>query len=274
MVILSGGVNAPADTGKSTLAAEKDQPGGIQVIARAASILRALERRPAGMSLGELAAAVSLPRSTVQRIVDALAAEGLVLAASSARGVRLGPSLTALANAARFEIAEAARETLAALSRESGETVDLSIVDGDKIVFVDQVAGTHRLAAISGLGVAFPLHSSANGKAALAAMSDASLAKLRKKIRLTPLTANTITSWEALERELADIGKTGIAYDREENSDGISAIAMSVKSPSGELAAISIPVPTQRFAGSEKALAALLRKHVELLQRKLGGQIR
>ncbi|MDX5494183.1 MAG: helix-turn-helix domain-containing protein, partial [Alphaproteobacteria bacterium] len=89
------------------MAAEKDQQGGIQVIARAAAILRALARRPGGMSLGDIAAAVSLPRSTVQRIADALAAEGLVLTASSARGVRLGPALLSLAAAARFEIAEA-----------------------------------------------------------------------------------------------------------------------------------------------------------------------
>lgn len=252
------------------MAAEKDQQGGIQVIARAAAILRALERHPSGMSLGEIAGAVSLPRSTVQRIADALAAEGLVLTASSARGVRLGPTLVSLAAAARFEIAEAARDTLAALSRVSGETVDLSVVDNDKIVFVDQVAGTHRLAAISGLGVAFPLHSSANGKAALAAMNDTALAKLKKKLTLTPLTANTLTSWEALEREIAEIRKNGVAYDREENSAGISAIAMSVRSPSGELAAISIPVPTQRFGENEQALVKLLRRHVETLQQKLG----
>lgn len=252
------------------MAAEKDQKGGIQVIARAAAILRVLARRPGGMSLGDIAAAVSLPRSTVQRIADALAAEGLVLTASSARGVRLGPALLSLAAAARFEIAEAARETLTALSRDSGETVDLSVVDNEKIVFVDQIAGTHRLAAISGLGVAFPLHSSANGKAALAAMNEATLAKLKKKLVLTQLTAKTLTSWEALEGEIAEIRKNGVAYDREENSPGISAIAMSVTGPSGELAAISIPVPTQRFAENEQTLVKLLRRHVEALQQRLG----
>lgn len=141
---------------------------GIQVIARAAALLRALERRPDGLSLGELAKAVSLPRSTVQRIVDALDTEGLVLAASASSGVRLGPALLALAAASRFHIAEAARETIESLAKECGETVDLSLVDQDKVVFIDQVSGTHRLTAISAVGVSFPLHSSANGKAALA----------------------------------------------------------------------------------------------------------
>ncbi len=52
---------------------------GIQSIARAAAVLRALERSPSGMSLGEIAAALDLPRSTVQRIVDALKDEGFLI---------------------------------------------------------------------------------------------------------------------------------------------------------------------------------------------------
>ena len=245
--------------------------GGIQVIARAAAILRALEQHPDGLSLGELAQTVSLPRSTVQRIVDALDTEGLVLAAaSSVGGVRLGPALISLAAATRFRIAEAARETLLALARECGETVDLSVVDQDKIVFVDQIAGTHRLTALSGLGIAFPLHSSANGKAALAAMSDDALAKLRRKLNLNALTDNTITAWDELELEIETIRETGLAFDREENSLGISAVAMSIRSPSGEIAAISIPAPTQRFNASERTLSQALLKHGTSLQQKLG----
>lgn len=244
---------------------------GIQVISRAAAILRVLERQPDGLSLGEIAAAVSLPRSTVQRIVDALDAEGLVLASSSARGVRLGPALLSLASATRFEIVEAARETLLALARECGETVDLSVIDNDKMVFVDQVPGRHRLTAVSGLGVAFPLHSSANGKAVLAVMTDTARDKLKRKLRLAAQTQNTITSWEMLERELDEVRKTGLAHDREENSAGISAIAMPIRSPSGELAAISIPAPTQRFKEREKELTAMLLKHGEELQQKLGN---
>lgn len=252
-------------------AAASPDRGGIQVISRAAAILRALELHPDGLSLGELAQAVSLPRSTVQRIVDALDTEGLVLAASASNGVRLGPALLSLAAATRFRIAEAARETLVALAKECGETVDLSVIDQDKVVFVDQVAGKHRLTAISGLGVAFPLHSSANGKAVLAAMNQEMLERLRPKIRLDALTPNTLTSWERLEREIASIRKTGLAYDREENSLGISAVAIAIRSPSGELAAISIPAPTQRFKDNEKVLVRSLLKHGSKLREKLGG---
>ena len=123
---------------------------GIQVIARAAALLRALERRPDGLSLGELAKAIDLPRSTVQRIVDALDNEGFVLAASASSGVRLGPALLALAAATRFHMAEAARDTLEALAKECGETVDLSLVDQDKVVFIDRsTVSPHSLAKAS-----------------------------------------------------------------------------------------------------------------------------
>ncbi len=242
---------------------------GIQVISRAASLLRALEHQPDGMSLGQLAKVVGLPRSTVQRIVDALDTEGFVIAASAASGVRLGPALLALAAATRFHIADAARQTMEALAKECGETVDLSLADQDKVVFIDQVAGTHRLTATSAVGVSFPLHSSANGKAVLAAMDDADIARLRKRLRLVAMTPNTITTWERLDREITTIRATGLAFDREENSLGICAAAMALRSPSGEIAAISLPVPTQRFTDNEAALSAALLKHCGRLQQKL-----
>ena len=242
---------------------------GIQVIARAASLLRALEHQPDGMSLGQLAKAVSLPRSTVQRIVDALDSEGFVIAASAANGVRLGPALLALAAATRFHMADAARQTMEALAKECGETVDLSLADQDKVVFIDQVAGTHRLTATSAIGVSFPLHSSANGKAVLAAMDDADIARLRKRLRLVAITPHTLTTWAQLDREIATIRRTGLAFDREENSLGICAAAMALRSPSGEIAAVSVPVPVQRFTENEAALSAALLKHCGRLQQAL-----
>lgn len=242
---------------------------GIQVISRMAALLRALENRPDGLSLGELAKAVDLPRSTVQRIVDALDSEGFVMAASTSSGVRLGPALLALAASTRFHIAEVARQTLEKLAKECGETVDLSLVDQDKVVFVDKVSGTHRLTAVSAVGLSFSLHSSANGKAVLAAMPDEEIAKLKRRLRLTPVTPNTITTWDQLDLEILKIRKQGFAYDREENSLGISAVSVALRSSAGELAAISIPVPTQRFNETEKELSKALLKHCGQLQLKL-----
>lgn len=251
--------------------ASAERAGGIQVIARAAAVLRALKEHPAGLTLGELAKLLGLPRSTVQRIVDALDTENLVIAASPTRGVRLGPALLALAAATRFEIAELARPVLQEISRDCGETVDLSLLDDNKLVFVDQVSGSHRLRAVSAIGVSFPLHSTAPGKAMLAAMDEHALANLRPRLRLTRLTPRTITSWPVLEGELARTRDSGVGVDDEENSLGICALAIALHLPGGELAAVSIPVPTQRFADQREHLQALLAARVERLRQMIGG---
>lgn len=241
----------------------------IQVISRAVAILWALEKNPGGLSLGEIAKLVGLPRSTVQRIVDALDREHLIIASSTTRGVRLGPALLTLAAATRFEVADLLRPTLEALARATGESVDLAVADQDKVVFIDQVAGTHRLTTLSAVGLSFPLHSSANGKAVLAALDDVALEKIRKRMKLTSQTPGTIVSWPQLCKELAHIRETGFAVDREENSLGICAVAAAVRCPTGEVAAISIPVPSQRFLKREKELTRLLTTHCDALRRSL-----
>lgn len=243
---------------------------GVQVIQRAVAVLNALKLSAGEMSLGEIAKAVGLPRSTVQRLVDALARESFVIAASASGGVRLGPALAALGAATRFPIVELARPTLEALAKATGETIDLALVNGDKVVFLDHIAGMHRLAAVSAIGAAFPLHCTANGKAILAQMNEAELQRLRKRMALESHTKATLTSWADLDKELARIRKLGYAFDREEYSQGISAVGRAMRTPNGELFAITIVAPTERFAAKEKKLAAALLAHCEALEKKLG----
>ena len=176
---------------------------------------------------------LTLPRSTIQRIVDALDHESLVIAATPARGVRLGPGLLPLAAAARFEIAEYARPALQELARLTSETVDLSLLDGHKLVFVEQITGVHRLKAESGVGVSFALHSTAPGKAMLAALGKEGLQNVRPRLKLTRLTAKTITNWDVLGSALVKVRAPGLAYDLDETSVGICAVAMAIQLPGG-----------------------------------------
>lgn len=219
----------------------------IQVIERAAAILRALELHPEGRSLAELAAEVDLPRSTVHRIIKALEAEHLVAPVSSVGGFRLGAGLMRLGATASSWLAVQEHGRLAALSRQVDETVDLSIRSGDRVLFVDQIAVAHRLQAISGVGVAFPIWPTAPGKALLATMDHAEIAEL-----LGAKVASRIAD------ELAEIRRTGVAFDREEHHEGICAIGALLPNEYGLPAAVSIPVPASRFAGREPALTAAL----------------
>lgn len=232
-------------------AGQEDGRNGIQVIARAAAVLRAL-KTSSGMSLGQIAERVDLPRSTVQRIVGALQAERMVIGSRSGMGIRLGPELHALAEAARFDMVELMRPMLQQLAADTEETVDLSMRRDGRMVFIDQVPGSHRLRAVSAVGEAFPLTVTANGRACLAIASDMEIAKL---VAAEPAGL----SLDEVTRIVAEVRRNGLAFDRDEHTPGISAIGIGFLDPRDDSYAISVPVPTSRFAEREGAIAAALK---------------
>jgi DNA-binding IclR family transcriptional regulator len=218
----------------------------VQVISRAISVLRALEGEPEGLSLGQIGERVGLARSTVQRIVDALRDEQFLIAASPTSGVRLGPALIRLAASASVEFDQITRPIIAALSQTLGETVDVSVLKGNKAVFTDQIQGSHRLRAVSAVGESFPLHCTANGKALLTLLPAAQADKLLRG-PLPRFTANTITSRLEMLKAIDTCRRSGIAVDDEEHTEGISALGTGFIDPIGRAIALSVPVPTARF---------------------------
>ncbi|MGO0059822.1 IclR family transcriptional regulator [Brevibacillus fluminis] len=246
---------------------EKSKNNGVQVIARAATILRALKDHPNGLSLGQIAQLVGMARSTVQRIIYALEEEGFVVSATASGGVRLGPGLALLAAAVRIDLREEVRPYLQQLSAEIDETVDLSILDHHSVLFLDQVTAPHRLQAISSIGASFPLHCTANGKAILAAMSDHEVERTLPAI-LESYTPHTITDKSRLMQELQTIRQTRVAYDREEHSLGICAVGSLIRDTSGKLAAVTIPMPAARFHGNEDRIIAALLKTCDAINQR------
>jgi len=233
---------------------EKSQ---VQVIARAAAILRALEDEANGLSLGQIAQRVNLARSTVQRIVAALEAENIVIAASPNGHVRLGPTIQRLAASVQADFVSIARPFLTKLSNELRETVDLAIVKRDRLVFIDQVIGSQRLRTVSAVGETFPLHCTANGKAYLACLEDA---QIEKSIGRTykARTPQTITRLDALLADLKAARKSGVAFDREEHTLGICAAGVALRDLRGNFVAISVPVPLPRFDANQRKIAERL----------------
>ena len=223
---------------------DKSSRTGIQVIARAAAILRVLKSDQSGLSLGQIAEIVGLPRSTVQRIVGALQEERLVIADQNGRGLRLGPEVSSLAEATRYNIVETCRLLLMELTQETGETADLSVMRGASMIFLDQVPGTHRLRTVSSVSEVFPLTTTANGKACLAMLDPARAEQLIRD------------EWDrrGIEGDLTRFMKTlelvrdiGLAFDLDQHTPGISAIGFAFKDHARDIHAISVPVPTIRF---------------------------
>jgi DNA-binding IclR family transcriptional regulator len=225
---------------------------GIQVLQRAARVLRTVGEQGGGLRLAELTPHVDLPKTTLHRIVTALADERLLRVDPSGR-IWLGPGIAALARAGQGDLAEQLRPVLVDLHRAVDETVDLSVLDGASARFVDQIASRHRLRAVSTIGAAFPLHCSANGKALLAALP-LTVADELVPTRLEAFTPHTIVDRAALFAELDAIRATGVAFDREEHTIGIAAVGVAVRAGDTVLGAISVPAPAERFTRTERAL--------------------
>jgi DNA-binding IclR family transcriptional regulator len=99
----------------------------------------------------------------------------------------------------------------------------------------------------------------------LAMLNEEELARMKRSLTLSANTVHSVRTWPKLEAELESIRTTGFAYDLEEHTIGISAVAAAMLGSEGEIAAISVCAPSIRFAEEEKSLiAALLRCHAAI----------
>ncbi|TWI52475.1 IclR family transcriptional regulator [Pseudomonas duriflava] len=229
--------------------------GGIQVISRAAAILRCLENEPAGLSLGAIAKRIDLPRSTVQRLVDALALEQL-LEVHGAGGVRLGPALIRLASRSHGDITQRAKPFLEALSTRTGETAILVHAHGAELMALHVAISNQELRVAPVPGNFLAIHATSGGKILLAGMSDRAVTQLLNE-PLRSLTPNTHTALLPLLEELRQVRQEGFAYDREEHMIGVRAIATGIETPHGHYA-ISLAGPAFRIVAAQDELRAAL----------------
>lgn len=229
------------------------QKPGVQVIARAAEILRVLTANPAGLTLSEIAGQVGGARSTTHRILSALRDEDFVTRPDGSGRFKIGASLAGMGATDQGRVSAEFRVQLELLALRTRETVDISMLWGDRVLFTDQLALSQRLNAASAIGTAFPAHAVASGKALLA-VSPAH-AELVLSHTLERFTPKTIVDPESLSDELAQIRETGVALDREEHVLGICGVATVVRDNTGSWVAIGIPAPASRFYGQEDRLS-------------------
>jgi DNA-binding IclR family transcriptional regulator len=262
--MMGGGMTNASETGEN--GGRRD---GVRVIARAAELLRQLASEPNGLSMLELSERLGMPRSTVYRIAGALAKEEFVFQGATGK-LRIGPALMRVAVAGQRDIRHEVRPFLERLAKECGETVDLAVLDGGEVLFIDQYISPHTLRVVAEIGARFPLHATANGKALLAALPQADAERLLPR-RLTALTERTITRRDDLLEELARVRQRGIACDREEHTSGVVAVAVAVRDAAGMLAAISVTTPAARFPESEQRIVDALTRARDAIHATLLG---
>ncbi|MEE6138367.1 IclR family transcriptional regulator [Mycobacterium sp. 050128] len=224
---------------------------GIQVLRRAAAALDEIAAEPGRLRLVDLGERLGLAKSTARRLLVGLVEVGLAGVDSQGR-FSLGERLLGFGSAAGPHVSAIFRPTIERVARATdGETVDLSVLRGQRMWFVDQIESSHRLRAVSAVGVRFPLEVTANGKAALAALDEADAEAMISRF------SSGVA--ERLRREIAEIRRTGLAFDRGEHTPGISAAAIARRTLGDNIVAISVPAPTERFREKEQRIVAALR---------------
>ena len=204
-------------------------------------------------SLGvtELAKKLGLGKSSAYRLLATLVRCGYVEKNPQNDRYQLTYRLFAVGSPAadRFGLREAAHPVMERLAAETGETVNLGVLDGARVVNLHKVESRHLLRMHMEVGGGVPAHATALGKVLLAALESSELGRHLGDQRLTRLTRRTIGDRATLRKMLARIRQQGFAIDDEECSLGLRCVAAPILDHRGAVvAALSISGPTQRLS--------------------------
>jgi DNA-binding IclR family transcriptional regulator len=222
------------------------------------------------IALSELARRLEMAAPTLFRLLATLTLCGYVQKSATGR-YRLTLKAWELGAKAvrRIALRDVARPFMERLVAETAETVHLSLLQGDGIVIVEKRDGPQPVRVDTFVGQRAPLHCSASGKAILA-FGHAGVLDALPRRRLARFTATTIVERAELDREIAEVRRTGWARNREEWRPGVCAVAVPVCDAAGVgVAALSVTVPTPRFSSAaltERLVPALKRSGLALSQ--------
>jgi len=246
--------------------------GGVQSVSRA---LRALELIAAEGELGvsDLGRGLGVHKATASRLAATLAAGGLVERDPVSDRYRLGFGLIRLAGAAMasIDLVRTAHPILEELAERTRETVNLGVLSGDGVIYIDQVSSAHLVASTNWVGRRTPLHSSSSGKVFLAHMSESE----RQQVLARPLeafTPRTLTDPAQLGRQLDEIRAAGYSTIQDELEEGLNAVAAPVRQLNGDVAAaLSVSGPSFRIRSVDLArLGRLTIDAAGAISRRLG----
>jgi DNA-binding IclR family transcriptional regulator len=219
----------------------EDRPRRIQAVDRAVNLLHAVSSSRTPRTVGELADAVGLNRSTAWRLLMTLEHHGLIDRDPVTQRYVIGYEVLRLAASASAHelIASRARPVMDRLAQATEETVSLVVLTPRGNVAIDQ-SDTRKIATVSVIGVHLPLHATASGKLRLAHATEAEREELLT-LPLAQLTERTRTDPEALDEELERVRAEGYALEQDEFESGVSGVGAPIfDSRDRMVAAISI----------------------------------
>jgi len=243
---------------------QAERTGGVQSVTRAFQVLEAMAESDGRISLSALATACDLPLPTIHRLVRTLTDLGYVRQEPS-RQYALGPKLIRLGESASRLLGTWARPHLAELVDTLGETANLAMLDGDRVVYVGQVPSRHSMRMFTEVGRKVYAHCTAVGKVLLANLPAEQVQEILRRTGMPAQTEHTITDPERFAEELDRIRERGYATDDGEQEVGVRCVAVAVPGGPAQMA-ISISGPVTRMTDELVARAVpLLQKAVAAL---------
>ena len=197
--------------------ADDRQRVGVQSLGRAFAILEAVAQHREGIGLAELSKLVGLHNSTTFHLAKTMVSLGYLRQEKDSKRYRVGRPLFALAASAldEIEMVNVATPVLEELSRETHESSHFAVRMGDAIVVIARTSGPGAFQLTDRVGVVRPAHCTALGKIILASLRPDQAEPLpRTRRRMKPSTTKkSITNVAVLLREIAEIRRTGVAFD-------------------------------------------------------------
>ena len=236
--------------------ARQSKSAPVGVVGKVLRILEALHGSPTGLQLREIAQQTGVNKSTAYRFLAHLESEGYLFREDGGAYV-VGPKLARLGSGISFHatLRKVSRPVLASLLKATKETVNLGVMDGHDVLYLDVLESPHTFRMVSQPGMHRPLNCTALGKAILAFLPAEQREEILPTLVLTRLTPHTITNLLRLRRELARIAQQGFALDDQETDLGAWCVAAPILDESGKVAgAISVSGPVTRIS-REKAQA-------------------
>lgn len=252
---------------------EQSEPRSLGSLEKAIEILYHLHAEPATAGVTAIGRALDMPKSSVHRLLAALARRGLVERGAHGQ-YRPGMGLVALGLGAlaREPVLAAARPVLEHEAAELGETVFLVAARAGRLLVLDKEEGTGFLRAAPRVGSEVPLHATAVGKLYLAFGDDAVRLADDALERFTP---QTLCSSAALLSETALAREQGFATNREEWIPGLAVLAAPVRVRGCMQAAVALAAPAPRFeALGPAAIARRMQAAGERIAARLEGTLR
>jgi DNA-binding IclR family transcriptional regulator len=258
--------DAPDWDGAAARGSLRDK-GGVQSIERAFAILEEVARHRSGIRLGDLSKRVGLHTSTTFHLVKSMLLLGY-LRQTPDKLYRVGRPLFTLAAGALDEVEMVALATplLDDLAAATQESCHFAVRSGKQAIVLARTAGAGPFQLTERAGVVRPMHATALGKILLAALGEDRLARFLEHSALERFTPKTITDAAELKREIAEVRRSGIAYDDGEFNAEVRCVAVPVHAFTGQVqGAIGISGPIWRLS------IQLLKEKAKLVRQAAAG---